>query len=59
MQCLQMGDHMSTLGIDGDYLYGLDMPGADGYFLAIKVIIVLIVLLIAVWMLYPRCRSCR
>ena len=50
---------MSTVGIDGDYLYGLDMPGADMYFLAIKVIMVLFVLLVMAWMLYPRYRSCR
>ncbi|MCX6672601.1 MAG: hypothetical protein NTY37_02350 [Methanothrix sp.] len=42
------------MGIDGDFLYGLNMAGANEYLLAIQVMISLFVILFAAWMLYPR-----
>jgi len=47
---------MSTVGIDGDPLYGMGIPGADEYLLAIEMVTALFVILIAAWMLYPRLR---
>jgi hypothetical protein len=45
---------ISTVGIDGDFLYGINIAGANEYLLAIQAIIVLSVIFIAVWMIYPR-----
>jgi hypothetical protein len=45
---------ISTVGIDGDFLYGINMAGANEYLLAIQAIIVLFMVIIAVWMIYPR-----
>ena len=45
---------MSTVGIDGDFLYGINIAGANEYLLAIQAIVVLSVIFIAVWMIYPR-----
>jgi len=48
---------ISTVGLDGDFLYGLNMNGASEYLLAIQLIVALFVLMFFAWMLYPRIRK--
>jgi hypothetical protein len=43
------GESISTVGIDEDFLSGFNIAGADEYLLALKMLIVLFVILIAVW----------
>ena len=43
------GETISTVGIDGDFLSGFNIAGADEYLLALKILIVLFVILIVVW----------
>jgi hypothetical protein len=45
---------ISTVGIDGDFLSGINMAGADGYLLAIQTIVILSLIIIVAWMTYPR-----
>jgi hypothetical protein len=47
------GESISTVGIDGDFLSGFNIAGANEYFLALKILIVLFVVLIVVWKLRP------
>jgi hypothetical protein len=46
------GDTISTVGIDGDFLSGFNIPGANEYLLALKILIALFVILIVVWKLH-------
>jgi len=48
---LLKGDTISTVGIDGDFLTGFNIAGADEYLLALKILIVLFVILFVVWKL--------
>ena len=49
------GDIISTVGIDGDFLSGFNIPWANEYLLAIKIFIALFVILFVVWGLHlPR-----
>ncbi|MDD2836222.1 MAG: hypothetical protein PHY05_08745 [Methanothrix sp.] len=43
------GESISTVGIEGDFLSGFNIAGANEYLLALKMLIVLFVILIAVW----------
>jgi hypothetical protein len=44
-----MGESISTVGIEGDFLSGFNIAGADDYLLALKMLVVLLVILIMVW----------
>ncbi|MCX6681258.1 MAG: hypothetical protein NTX42_12975 [Methanothrix sp.] len=46
------GDTISTVGIDGDFLSGFNIAGANEYLLALKILIALFVILIVVWKLH-------
>lgn len=50
---------ISTVGLDGDFLYGLNMAGASEYLLAIQLIVAIFVVLLFAWMLYPQIRTIR
>jgi len=43
------GDTISTVGIDGDFLSGFNIPWANEYFLAIKILIALCIILFVLW----------
>jgi len=45
------GEIISTVGIDGDFLSGFNIAGANEYLLALKILIFLFVILFAVWKL--------
>lgn|GEM_PF-1809065 len=45
------GDTISTVGIDGDFLSGFNIPWANEYLLALKILIALCVILFVVWRL--------
>jgi len=47
------GDTISTVGIDGDFLSGFNIPWANEYLLALKILIALFVILFVVWWLHP------
>jgi len=47
------GETISTVGIDGDFLSGFNIAGANEYLLALKILIVLFFILIVVWKLHP------
>ena len=46
------GETISTVGIDGDFLSGFNIAGANEYLLALKILIALFVILIVVWKLH-------
>jgi len=46
------GETISTVGIDGDFLSGFNITGANEYLLALKILIVLFVTMIVVWKLH-------
>lgn len=50
---------ISTVGLDGDFLYGLNIAGASEYLLAIQLIVALIVVLLFAWVFYPQIRTIR
>lgn len=50
---------ISTVGLDGDFLTGLNMNGAGEYFLAIQLVVALFVIMFFAWMLYPQIRTIR
>ena len=43
------GENISTVGIDGDFLTGFDIAGANEYLLALKILTILIIVLTLVW----------
>lgn len=49
------GDTISTVGIDGDFLSGFNIAGANEYLLALKILIALAILFV-VWR--PHLRTC-
>jgi hypothetical protein len=46
------GETISTVGIEGDFLSGFNIAGANEYLLALKILIILFVTLIVVWKLH-------
>jgi hypothetical protein len=51
------GENISTVGIDGDFLSGFDIAGANEYLLALKILIILIVVLTIGWKIQLKSAS--
>ncbi len=48
-----MGETISTVGLDGDFLSGFNIAWANEYLLALKILIALIVIFFVVWKQHP------
>jgi len=49
---ISRGEIISTVGIDGDFLSGFNIPWANEYLLALKILLALFVILFVVWRLH-------